>query len=135
MASTNPTWYTDAAKTSAITLPNWRPSASTTIHCWLAITSATNVFSVTVADRYHTGVVISFTVPQQFRTMDFLAGGHGVAFGKPATEANLFECELDAIFNNGLKKINTDGTEIDYEISDATIALYDQLAGGTSWRE
>ena len=30
---------------------------------------------------------------------------------------------------------NSNGTEIDYEISDATIALYDALAGGTSWRE
>ena len=103
-ASTSPTWYTDAAKTSAITLPNWRPSASTTIHCWLAITSATHVFSVTVADRYHTGVVISFTVPQQFRTMDFLAGGQGVAFGMPATQAGMF-INMDV---NLLKALNFD---------------------------
>jgi len=91
IASINPTWYSGADKTNAITLPNWRPnSASTTIHCWINVTSATHVLSVTVSDRYHTGVVITFTVPQQFRTMDFLAGGQGVAFGMPATQNGMF---------------------------------------------
>ena len=91
IVSINPTWYSDADKTNAITLPNWRPnSASTTIHCWINVTSATHVLSVTGADRYHTGVVITFTVPQQFRTVEFLAGGHGVAFGMPATQNGMF---------------------------------------------
>lgn len=91
IVSINPTWYSDTDKTNAITLPNWRPnSASTTIHCWINVTSATHVLSVTVADRYHTGVVITFTVPQQFRTVEFLASGHGVAFGMPATQNGMF---------------------------------------------
>lgn len=34
---------------------------------------------------------------KSFITMDFLAGGHGIAFGGPATEEN-FTCHMDAVF-------------------------------------
>ena len=134
-------WHaTNDGSDSAITFPYQPTADNIKLYAWYQRTTASERserynLSVQVDDAIKTGDIKTTTLPPVFRLIDAKPPGKGIAFGKAATEDDLFECELDAIFNNGLKKINTDGTEIDYEISDATIALYDQLAGGTSWRE
>lgn len=134
-------WYTtNDGSGSAISFPYQPTADNIKLYAWYQRTTASERaerynLSVKVDDAIKTGDIKTTTLPPVFRLIDAKPPGKGIAFGKAATEDDLFECELDAIFNNGLKKINTDGTEIDYEISDATIALYDQLAGGTSWRE
>ena len=134
-------WYTtNDGSGSAISFP-YQPTADTIkLYAWYQRTTASERaerynLSVQVDDAIKTGDIKTTTLPPVFRLIDAKPPGKGIAFGKAATEDDLFECELDAMFNNSLKKINADGTEIDYEISDATIALYDALAGGTSWRE
>ena len=91
---TQTTWYTDASKTSAITLPDWRPAATAEAHTWLHIDGDTHTIQVNLADAYHTGEPVVITIPQVFRTIDFLAGGKGIAFGKVA-EHEGFECAMD----------------------------------------
>lgn len=55
--------------------------------------------SVRPRDNRTTGTAISQTVSSAFYTVDFLAGGHGIAFGKPASNVG-FECAMDATFDN-----------------------------------
>lgn len=53
--------------------------------------------SVRPRDNRTTGTAISQTISAAFYTLDFLAGGHGIAFGKPASSVG-FECAMDATF-------------------------------------
>lgn len=56
------------------------------------------VLTLTVSDRWTT-VTATATVPMAFQTMDFLPGGHGVAFGKTAEKEGM---EVDmSFFANG----------------------------------
>ena len=95
------TAYTDAAKTSAITLPGWRPSATAEAHAWVHINQDQHNLVVAVSDTYHTGDLISLVVPGVFRTIDVLAGGRGIAFGKIAEQEG-FDCAMDAIFRGSV---------------------------------
>lgn len=54
-------------------------------------------FFVTPYDNRSSGTTKSTTISQVFYTIDFLAGGHGVAFGMPSTETG-FHCGIDAHF-------------------------------------
>lgn len=53
--------------------------------------------SVRPRDTQGTGTAIIQTVPSAFYTIDFLAGGHGIAFGAPASAAGFF-CNMAASF-------------------------------------
>lgn len=57
------------------------------------------VINATASDDFTTSVVISMTLAQAFFTIDFLAGGHGIAFGQLATEEGFF-CNMDAHFKD-----------------------------------
>lgn len=57
-------------------------------------------FSITVTDDTGSASRTIAVNGQEF-PIDFLAGGKGVAFGKPATE-EMFECEFPAQFNNNI---------------------------------
>lgn len=54
---------------------------------------------LTPSDTYETGKPVTQILSTAFYTVDFLAGGHGIAFGLPATKQDVFECGLDAEFN------------------------------------
>ena len=84
--SISATAYTDATKTEAITLPGWRPAAQAEAHAWIQVDADTQVITFTVSDAYHTGKPITITVPQAFRTFDFLKGGKGITAGAIAEE-------------------------------------------------
>ncbi len=53
--------------------------------------------AITPKDSEGTGTPITQTLAGAFYTIDFLAGGHGIAFGKPAINTG-FECAMDATF-------------------------------------
>lgn len=53
--------------------------------------------SITARDSEDSGDPISQTLAPAFYTVDFLAGGHGIAFGQPATQDGFF-CNMDAHF-------------------------------------
>lgn len=55
--------------------------------------------SVRPRDSQGTGTAILQTVASAFYTIDFLAGGHGIAFGQPASTTG-FVCNMTATFNN-----------------------------------
>lgn len=61
------------------------------------------VVEVTLTDSMDTEVTKSEVIGTAFFTMDFLAGGHGVAIGKPATTQGLLDVGMDANFDGQTK--------------------------------
>lgn len=57
------------------------------------------IINASVSDDFTTSAVLSMTLAQAFFTVDFLAGGHGIAFGQLATEEGFF-CNMDAHFKD-----------------------------------
>lgn len=60
-------------------------------------TQASYLIGITPNDTEGVGTEITQTLDSAYYTIDFLAGGHGVAFGRAATETG-FHCGLDAHF-------------------------------------
>lgn len=81
--------------------------------------------SIRPRDSEGTGTAIVQTVSSAFYTVDFLAGGHGIAFGQPSSQAG-FYCKMDANFMENvlidLPDYQTTGTT-DKAIYDALVAL------------
>ena len=81
--------------------------------------------SIRPRDSEGTGTAIVQTVSSAFYTVDFLAGGHGIAFGQPSSQAGFF-CNMDANFMEGvlidLPDYQTADTT-DKAIYDAVVAL------------
>ena len=75
--------------------------------------------SVRPRDNRTTGTAISQTISSAFYTVDFLAGGHGIAFGKPASQAG-FECAMTATFEDTAQfdDAATFGSDIYIDLSD-----------------
>lgn len=95
------TWYssraTDGTLSGSVTWANL--SSGDTVYG--LIPNLNTEFSwqiaITPRDTEGTGTAITQTLAGAFYTIDFLAGGHGIAFGKPATD-NGFECAMNASF-------------------------------------
>lgn len=66
----------------------------------VSVDSAYDVL-LTIAD-YWKSATFQTSIPTGFATMDFLKGGKGIAFGKVADTADLFECDFPAQFNAGV---------------------------------
>lgn len=81
--------------------------------------------AITPSDDTSTGITISQTLGSAFYTVDFLAGGHGIAFGQPASEEG-FVVNLDSTFNKAvyieLPNYQT-ADELDKEIYDDLVAI------------
>lgn len=81
--------------------------------------------AITPTDDTSSGTAISQTLGSAFYTVDFLAGGHGIAFGQPASEEG-FVVNLDSTFNKAvyieLPNYQT-ADELDKEIYDDLVAL------------
>ena len=75
--------------------------------------------SVRPRDNRGTGTAIVQTIAPAFYTVDFLAGGHGIAFGKPASQAG-FECAMTATFEDTAQfdDAATFGSDIYIDLSD-----------------
>ena len=111
-----PTW-TGSTQTASKTASEYTKTGTVE---WLT----TNVAAI--SDQYHATVSItaddksderSAIVPQAFFTMDVLAGGHGIAFGKPATQ-QLFDVGMETNFDHDVRVLGTPlvpvGTILDF---------------------
>lgn len=113
-ASASVTWYTNWVPTTGVSQPvtwtNYNPSSPITLY-GLASTSSessggfnsANAYdiSVTPQDTRGLGNTITVTLSSGYYTIDFLAGGHGIAFGQSATNTG-FVCNMEATFNQGI---------------------------------
>lgn len=68
--------------------------------------------AITPKDSEGAGTPITQTLAGAFYTIDFLAGGHGIAFGKPAINTG-FECAMDATFEDTLTAQDMTAQEVD----------------------
>lgn len=121
------TWYTDRA-------------LQYQVQDWTALTSPVTVYGITGGLSYQFAYPITVTpedtravgtpatvvLPPAFYTMDFKAGGHGIAIGAPATEDELFiamdmELAMDHEFYLELDTDASSGT--DYELYQAIVSL------------
>lgn len=110
---TSVTWYTTRSSAGVVSNSvDWNDtsgiSSGDTLYGLVGTFSPNQsyVISVEPKDSKGTGTSVSITLATAFFTIDFLAGGHGIAFGKPAVTDDLFECDLDAQFN---KHVNVGG--------------------------
>ena len=87
------TWYASRAVDGSLSDPvNWnsyRPQSPVTLYglvAWPFSKEQSYVIGITPEDEYNVGHEITQTLPQAYYTIDVYAGGHGIAFGAPATE-------------------------------------------------
>lgn len=107
----NISWYTSRDLTTPIsdwsTIPN-----NTTVYAFITDsdsdysntpfdTQQSYNITVTPNDTRTSGIPSNITLPAAYYTVDFLAGGHGIAFGKPAIEEK-FDCGMDANFDGSV---------------------------------
>lgn len=106
------TWYTDSTLTTTVTWGN--VSSGDTVYGQFSglNTQYSYQVSVTPRDSQGAGTVITQTISSAFYTIDFLAGGHGIAFGKPASNVG-FECAMDATFDETLTAQDMTQQEVD----------------------
>ena len=97
------TWYASRATDGTLSgTVDWSTlSSPATVY---GIVDAPNIqtsyqITVTPNDSISSGTPITQTLASAFYTIDFLAGGHGIAFGQPATEEGFF-CNMDAHFKD-----------------------------------
>lgn len=130
-------WYTDNTLQTTVTWAN--VSSGDTVYGLFSGLNTNYSYTVSVRPRDNkgTGTAITQTISAAFYTVDFLAGGHGIAFGKPAS-ATGFECAMATTFEStvdvdgtlscnddvliDLPDYQTSGTT-DYEIYTAVVAL------------
>ncbi len=93
------TWYTDDTLTTTVTWSN--VSSGDTVYGLFSGVNTQYSYSVSVRprDSEGTGTAITQTLGSAFYTVDFLAGGHGIAFGKPASNVG-FECAMPTTFHD-----------------------------------
>ena len=125
------TWYTDSSLTTPVTWAN--VSSGDTVYGLFSGLSTQHSYQVSVRprDSEGTGTAVTQTIAPAFYTVDFYAGGHGIAFGKPASDTG-FECAMTALFEDDatfgsdiyidLSDYQTTGS-VDKELYDAIVAL------------
>lgn len=100
------TWYTTRATSGAVSnAVDWTNTGSFTSPKTLYGIVGTldlqtsHQISVTPVDSNASGTTITQTLATAFYTIDFLAGGHGIAFGQPASQDG-FECNMPTTFHD-----------------------------------
>ena len=136
--SVSATWYTDRALTTAV---NWSSTSSWSspkvLYGKIGTLPVNESSQITIVpnDSEGSGTAQSQTLASAFYTIDFLAGGHGIAFGQPASEEG-FHCDMETTFNrtvdvgeevsseNLLLQLDTTATSgDDHEIYTALVSL------------
>lgn len=124
------TWYTTRASDGTLsgTISDWSTVArGDTVYGLIPNLNTQYSYQISIRprDTEGTGTAISQTLSSAFYTVDFLAGGHGIAFGKPASNVG-FECAMDSTFDEDvfidLSEYQTASTT-DKAIYDAVVAL------------
>ena len=100
--SSNPpiTWYTDRALTNAVNWTEYKPAEGTHLYGYIADifdTQQSYQIGLIPHDSIGDGTLKTQTLAPAFYTVDFLAGGHGIAFGQPCDEEG-FWCNMAAHF-------------------------------------
>lgn len=107
------TWYESWNATSGIDVTseinwaNYNPTSPATLYGLVSGFGTTTGFntkksfqiSVTARDTQTSSSTITQTLDSAFYTIDFLAGGHGIAFGQPASQDG-FECNMSTTFHD-----------------------------------
>ena len=98
------TWYSSRAADGTLsgTISDWSNVArGDTVYGLIPNLNTQYSYQISIRprDTEGTGTAISQTLSSAFYTVDFLAGGHGIAFGKPAS-ATGFDCGMEATFEN-----------------------------------
>lgn len=113
------TWYTDDTLTTTVTWSSL--SSGDTVYGMFSGINTQYSYQVSVRprDTEGTGTAIVQTISSAFYTVDFLAGGHGIAFGQAASQEG-FWCNMDVYI--GIPDYQDTGTT-DKAIYDAVVAL------------
>ena len=96
------TWYSSSKKTSAVSFPRPVLSSPETWYTWIPIDELAWSFDFSLTNKFEEQETVRLVVPAIFRTMDFLAGGKGVAIGKRATQEG-FDVDMGTVFRNEIK--------------------------------
>lgn len=102
------TWYTkraaDGTLSDLVSWSSYQSSSPVTLYGLLPGTFNKNLsykIGITPKDGYGAGQEITQTLPQAYYTMVVYAGGHGIAFGAPATEDG-FKVAMPAVFTENV---------------------------------
>jgi len=100
------TWYATRAADGTLSDPvswnDYHPASPVTLYGFMSEPFNKNLsykIGITPKDEYNTGAQITQTLPQAYYTIDVYAGGHGIAFGAPATEDG-FKVAMPAVFTD-----------------------------------
>ena len=105
------TWYSSWDSTNGVSNPidwtSYNPNSPVTIYGLVTgygtetglSTEESFRITVTARDSENVSAPITQTLASAFYTIDFLAGGHGIAFGQPATQDGFF-CNMDSYFKD-----------------------------------
>lgn len=108
------TWYTTWDETNGVSNEvNWtdyQPASPVTLYGLMTGHGSTTGFdeiktyriNLTPSDEFYSGNIATGVLDGAFYTMDFLAGGHGIAFGQMATEEG-FHCDLETSFKQNIE--------------------------------
>lgn len=140
---TTPTisWYTTRAADGTLSgvISDWSSvSAGDTVYGLVPGLNTNYSYQISIRprDSQGTGTAITQTVASAFYTIDFLAGGHGIAFGQPSSQAG-FECNMPTTFHDTvtieddadfgadifIELPNYQTSGVDKDIYDAVVAL------------
>lgn len=105
-------WYKDRARTIEILDFSELSPSDMPIYAFIGNavhdvfdTQKTYRIGITPIDSIMSGSKNSQTLPWAFYTIDFLAGGHGITFGKPAKNEG-FECYMSAKFEDVIRALS-----------------------------
>lgn len=105
-AQTTPTvtWYKTRASDGTLSgaFTDWSTVAyGDTVYGLIPNVSTQHSYQISIRprDTEGTGTAIIQAVAPAFYTIDFLAGGHGIAFGQPSSQEGFF-CNMDAYFKD-----------------------------------
>lgn len=134
------TWYTTRAADGTLSgTVNWaNVAAGDTVYGLIPGLNTNYSYQISIRprDSQGTGTAITQTVASAFYTIDFLAGGHGIAFGQPSSQAG-FECNMPTTFHDTvdieddadfgadvfIELPNYQTSGVDKDIYDAIVAL------------
>lgn len=101
-------WYAARAADGTLSEPiNWtdyHPESPVTLYGHMTEPFSRDLsyrIGIIPVDEFNTGTQITQTLPQAYYTMDVFAGGHGIAFGAPATEEG-FKVAMPAVFTDSV---------------------------------
>lgn len=102
------TWYrsraADGTLSDSVDWPGYHPDSPVTLYGFMSEPFDRNLsykIGITPEDEYNTGAQITQTLPQAYYTIDVYAGGHGIAFGAPAT-GDGFRVAMPAVFTDSV---------------------------------